>query len=328
MLTRIVTHNDFDGIISAALCSMYFSIDRLYFTIPTAVTDKEAPITDTDILCDLPYSYECGMWFDHHLGNREDLKSRGIDIATIPGCFALKPSCSRVIYDFLSDRIQWPDYLEQTIQETDIIDSFAYKTPQEWRRRTPAKLINDTLMIAHVSKHEGNNYLSDLVKAMRDNPLEDVVRLDWVNEKIERYRHEEKGMIKIIKESIYFSDLDHGREVPIIDLTHFKRRPYIVRALAFTFYPESKAVIVIQNQYRDGIKLNNLNISMSLGFYYYNKQHGKDVSAIMSELALGDGHPGAAGGRIRCSSKQDMLKKKQSTLNEIIKLWQTQPEII
>jgi hypothetical protein len=53
-----------------------------------------------------------------------------------------------------------------------------------------------------------------------------------------------------------------------------------------------------------------------------NLQAGnKNVGEIMRTLNIGDGHPGAAAGTIRCKSKQEMLKKKKDTLNQIHKLW-------
>jgi hypothetical protein len=44
----------------------------------------------------------------------------------------------------------------------------------------------------------------------------------------------------------------------------------------------------------------------------------------MRTLNIGDGHPGAAAGTVRCSSKQEMLKKKKEILNQIFKLWSAQ----
>ena len=36
---------------------------------------------------------------------------------------------------------------------------------------------------------------------------------------------------------------------------------------------------------------------------------------------MGDGHPGAGSGIIRCRSKKEMLAKKEAILKEIFSLW-------
>jgi len=56
-----------------------------------------------------------------------------------------------------------------------------------------------------------------------------------------------------------------------------------------------------------------------------NRQNGmKNIGEIMRALNIGDGHPGAAAGTIRCRSKQEMLRKKKEILNQIFELWSSQ----
>ena len=78
MYNRIVTHSDFDGIVSAAICAYIFNINRFYFTGPRIIQEARVSVTQNDIVCDLPYPLECGLWFDHHEGNIEDVRFRGI----------------------------------------------------------------------------------------------------------------------------------------------------------------------------------------------------------------------------------------------------------
>ena len=66
-IERIITHNDFDGVVSAALCSAAFGCDRFVFTGPNAIARAEISITTDDAVCDLPYPLECGAWFDHNM---------------------------------------------------------------------------------------------------------------------------------------------------------------------------------------------------------------------------------------------------------------------
>jgi hypothetical protein len=63
---------------------------------------------------------------------------------------------------------------------------------------------------------------------------------------------------------------------------------------------------------------------MSLSINGNRGGHTKNIGEIMRMLNIGDGHPGAASGTVRCGSKQEMLKKKKEMLNQIFKLWSSQ----
>ena len=128
---KIITHNDFDGVVSAALCGKILGVDRFLFVGPLTITKSQVTVTEKDVVCDLPYPVECGLWFDHHEGNREELAYRGIDPQSIPGRFDLKPSCSRVVYEYFAERGDVPLYFSGAVEEADVIDSFSYAYPEE-----------------------------------------------------------------------------------------------------------------------------------------------------------------------------------------------------
>src|SRR5512135_2224262 len=121
---KIVTHNDFDGVVSASLCSKVLGIQKVLFAGPLAIARAQITITEKDVVCDLPYPLQCGLWFDHHEGNRQELDYRKIDVKSLPGRFDLKPSCSRVVYDYFSQGMEVPSYFLHAVDEADIIDSF------------------------------------------------------------------------------------------------------------------------------------------------------------------------------------------------------------
>ena len=103
---RIVTHSDFDGIVSAALCSEALGCERIIFTGPNSITRAEISVGPSDVVCDLPYPLDCGIWFDHHPGNLEAVRLRGIDPAGIQGRFDEKPSCARVVLEYFAEVIK------------------------------------------------------------------------------------------------------------------------------------------------------------------------------------------------------------------------------
>ena len=321
---KIVTHNDFDGIVSASICARMLRMEGVIFTGPLTITKSQITITEKDVVCDLPYPLQCGLWFDHHAGNLQELDYRKIDPKLIPGRFDLKPSCSRVVYEYFSERAEVPSYLQMAVEEADVIDSFSYASIEEWRRETPGKVIDLTLKVRFPSAEEQVSHMKSLVQQLRDSPMDEVSNLPFVQKRLKQYQEAEGQMLRIIQNSSYFLEPDKLREMVVIDLTPYHRRPHLIKNLAFLLYPEALGVLEVYNLMDLGVKSNHLGVSMSLSITGNRQNHSKNIGDIMRTLNIGDGHPGAAAGTARCKSKQEMLKKKKEILNQIFTLWCSQ----
>jgi oligoribonuclease NrnB/cAMP/cGMP phosphodiesterase (DHH superfamily) len=322
---KIVTHNDFDGIVSASLCTWFLKIQKVVFAGPLTITRSQITITEKDVVCDLPYPLECGLWFDHHEGNLQELALRKIDPKSIPGRFDLKPSCSRVVYEYFSEGVEFPFYFYKAVEEADVIDSFSYSSIEDWRRETPGRMIDLTLKAPFHSAEDQANYMRNVVQQLRDRPIEEVSHLDFVQKRLKQYQEEEGRMLRIIRDASYFFDQDERKEVVVIDLTSYQRRPHLIKNLAFLVYPEALAVLEVYNlmDYQ-GVKSNHLGLSMSLSINGNRPDQSKNIGEIMRTLNMGDGHPGAAAGTLHCKSKQEMLRKKKELLEQIFQIWSSQ----
>jgi oligoribonuclease NrnB/cAMP/cGMP phosphodiesterase (DHH superfamily) len=322
---KIVTHNDFDGIVSASLCSRVLKIQKVIFAGPLTITHSQITITDKDVVCDLPYPLQCGLWFDHHEGNLQELTLRKIDAQSIPGRFDLKPSCSRVVYEYFSEREEFPSYFLKAVEEADVIDSFSYSSIEDWRKETPGRVIDLTLKVTFQSAEYQASYMRNLVQQLRDRSIEEVSHLDVVQKWLKKYREEEGRMLRMIRDASYFTEQDEKKEVVVIDLTPYQRRPHLIKNLAFLVYPEALGVLEVYNLMdHQRVKSNHLGFSMSLSINGNRPDQSKNIGEIMRTLNIGDGHPGAAAGTLHCRSKQEMLKKKKELLNQIFKLWLAQ----
>jgi oligoribonuclease NrnB/cAMP/cGMP phosphodiesterase (DHH superfamily) len=320
-LTRIVTHDDLDGVVSAALVSLATGVSKTFFTGPVSVQNGRTPTTESDIVCDLPCPVRLGMWFDHHPGNLEDLKLREMDPQQIPGKFDVQPSCARVVYEYFRKEYTFPAFMEETVAATDRVDSFDYRTMAEWREPTPDRLLSDAIFAASGDRSNYFPFLEKVLGLVKAGSLADAVTDPDVFTMIERYRHMEENSLKLMGPDSRFHPLDREQEVVIVDLTRHNRRPEVIRGAAFILHPEALAALLVTNHFAGGKKTNDLNFSMSLSFLMNRREHHKDIGEIMRELNMGDGHPGAAGGRIDCRSKEEMLKVKEDTIEKIIELW-------
>ncbi len=308
---------------SAAICAYMFDVETFIFTGPNSITRSEVSVTERDIVCDLPYPLVAGLWFDHHVGNLAELDLRGIDPNTIPGAFADKPSCCRVVFDYYSQDEDLPDDFQQLALEADIIDAFQYSSVEEWRRETPAKII-DWAIKAPGTNRDKYQFLRKLVIWLRDTSLEETSQATWVTERVTAYQREEEWMLKFIPQVATFLPQDTQHEIVVLDMTQFSKRERMLKNLALLNYPEALAFLEIQPQFQGGVRTTNLSFSMSLSLNLNDLDHAKDVGGIMRELNLGDGHTGAGAGLLSAANKQEMLKKKQETLEKIFTLWSSQ----
>ncbi|MCU0639908.1 MAG: hypothetical protein MUF59_08570 [Candidatus Krumholzibacteria bacterium] len=321
-IERIVTHNDFDGIVSAALLSKALGCDSFLFTGPGAVSNSTVTIGIRDAVCDLPYPLECGLWFDHHAGNLDVVKLRGIDPETIPGRFDTKPSCARVILGHLTGLgLALPGFYEETVAETDTIDSFDYRSVEEWRRETPGKLVDMSLKARVGTRSDHFDYLDYLAGRVRDNPLAAIAAEDEVLARIREYRGEEEKMSALLKDGASFLEGDRNGELVVVDLTHHKREPRVQRNLAYILHPGALGAAVLSPVFRGGTKTNDISVSISLSMNMTGREHAKDMGEIMRLLNIGDGHPGAAAGTVHCDSKDAMLRAKKKLLADIWRIW-------
>ncbi len=319
---RIITHGDFDGVVSAALCSHVFGCDTFIFAGPSMITRAEISIGAQDVVCDLPYPLECGLWFDHHPGNREALALRGIDPAALPGRLDEKPSCARVVFEYFTEReTALAPFFADTVSEADAIDSFDFHSVEEWRRETPGKLVDMGLKAHFPTPREHTKHLAHVVRLLRDRPLAEAVNDPEVASQIVKYREEEKRMLEIVRKSVTFLPEDKDRELAILDFTSFARPPRILKNLAYLVHPEALGVLTVGAMFRGDRKTNDLTVSMALSMNVTGASHGKDIGEIMRTLNIGDGHVGAAAGTIHCESKDEMLRKKKKVLSEIWRLW-------
>jgi len=236
---KIITHNDFDGIVSASLCAWVLKVERILFAGPLTITKSQITITERDVVCDLPYPLLCGLWFDHHEGNVQELEYRKIDPKSIPGRFDLKPSCSRVVFEYFSEQKELPTFFLKAVEEADVIDSFSYASIEDWRKETPGKVIDLTLKVRFQSPEEQVNHMRNLVRELRDRSIEEVYSLPFVQKRLKQFREEEGRMLRILEDSSFFLEQDQKKELIVVDLTSYQRRPHLIKILAFPIYPEA-----------------------------------------------------------------------------------------
>lgn len=93
---RLVLRFDFDGQVSAALLKELWIINETFLAHPKDLQDGKVPITENDVLVNVPYVEECSLRFGHH--SRED--ERLNLVGKYKGCSRPAPSAEMVVYEY------------------------------------------------------------------------------------------------------------------------------------------------------------------------------------------------------------------------------------
>ncbi len=319
MFQRIVTHDDFDGVVSAALVGYFLEIESVAFAGPGDITRSAISTGAEDVVCDLPYPLSCGMWFDHHEANLEEVRLRGIDPATIAGRHIPAASCARVIRDYFAEDYEIDEEIEAMAAAADRIDAFAYESVEDWRSKTPEAAIDKSIKLKKGRPAERRAYLRQLTAWLRDESLAQAAERDEVKKRAREFEGQEARMLKLIEQSLSF--LDEEKQIILLDFTDHNRRVAVVKNLAQLLAPVALAVLEVKSLFERGVKTNDLALSMSLTIAGTHGALEKDLGEIMRSLNIGSGHAGAASGMVRSKTIVEMFKEKESIVVEILQSW-------
>ncbi|MBZ0270452.1 hypothetical protein K8I61_00335 [bacterium] len=304
----IATHNDFDGLVSAALVSIWSGLDAYFFTSPTQV--RNAPLDPTDIVCDLPHPMrEVRAWFDHHPGNLDEAKKLGLSIGE--GAAFEAPSAARVAFDHLRDKAAFPPFMENTVIDADKIDSMDYASIDEWLADSPANLVNRAIYLPTEDFKTARAFMIWLTRRFRDTSVAAIAAMPEITSRLAEYESSKKSFAEIVRK------LGRVRgKLLVLDFSDMRSAPRFSRNLAYAVHPEVDALVTVTAQYQQNRKTNDLRVSAALN-PFKRQESPPDLASFMEDRGLGGGHPAAAGGIIRSASKDERIKKLDAFLSEL-----------
>ena len=315
---KIVTHADFDGIVSAALVERCLGKAFIDFASPKTVAGRE--VTETDVVCDLPYPHRTiRYWFDHHEGNIETIQRLGM-ADSIAGRFEVAPSAVQVVYDFFKDDHKFPAFIDETVRWSNIVDSMDYPSVEAWLEPTPAHRINRAIYMPGERYPDARRFMLLLARTAAKHPLETIADSAEVDDRYQVAKKNEDEAVELIRRIATLEG--PGEEIALLDLSAEKSRPTFSKNMAYTVYPNAKAILQLLPAFDRGVKANSVRVSFSLNPFGEPVDH--DVAQILEALELGSGHKGAAGGGFEAASKDALAARKKQVLAQIYEEWAKQ----
>ena len=302
---RIVTRPDFDGIVCAVLLREAENIDRdILWTEPDEIQKGQVNIFKDDIMANLPWSPDCGLWFDHHISNKPD--------KDFQGAFEIAPSAAGVIYKYYKERHRLNSNFDELVLNTDIIDAADLNIDQvRYPENYPYILLSMTI---RNQEYEDIPYWNKLIDLLMKTDIDHVI----ADPEVKKRCH------NVIKENTAFERhlSTHTKIINKTSITDFRPLDIVPegnRFLTYSLFPETIASVKLRfgsSKNQSGRK----NVQLSIGHSIFKKQCNVNIGNLLARYG-GGGHAGAGG----CTLDAETADK---TIEEILEImFQNKKEI-
>jgi|SRR5581483_663247 len=275
---RLVTRGDMDGLTSAVIITLMEPVGEVVLIHPQDITDKKVPIGSQDILANLPYHPNCGMWFDHHLLTESNEKPP----ADVKGRHRIAPSAARLVYEYYLEKSPNDPALlrlSKLADETDRVDA-ALLTPEDVEDPRDYILLGYTID-SRTGLGRFEDYFMNLVGWLKTMPIEEVLRQPEVKQRIQRIRGEQEEFKRLLRRNSF-----QLNNVVVTDLREVDRLPAGNRFLIYTLFPQSNVSLRVHW----GPSHNS--VIAAVGHSIFNRTCNTSVGDLMSRFG-GGGHRGA-----------------------------------
>ena len=197
---RLITRADFDGLACGAILLEVGLIDSWKFVHPKDLQDGKIDVTSNDVLTNVPYVEGCGMWFDHHASQIQNMP----DGKEIPGIRKLAPSCAEIVYEYYGGVGKFP-HLEEMVKAANKVDSAdltleEIEDPQGWVLL--GFIMDPRTGLGRVKEFSKGNWelMEDMLDNCRDFDIDILLMLPDVAERVEYYRKQSELFTQMVKE--------------------------------------------------------------------------------------------------------------------------------
>ncbi|HEX9492578.1 MAG TPA: exopolyphosphatase [Thermoanaerobaculia bacterium] len=275
---RLVTRGDMDGLTSAVIITMMEPIGEIVLVHPQEVTDKKFPVRHDDVLANVPYHPECGMWFDHHLLTESNEKPP----ANFKGRHRIAPSAARLVYEYYLEKSPNDPRLlrlAKLVHETDRLDA-AQLTPEDVEHPRDYILLGYTID-SRTGLGAFSDYFKRLVEMLKTMSIDEVMKQPEVRERVERIRRDQEDFKRLLQRNSF-----QLNNVVVTDLREVDRLPAGNRFLIYTLFPDTNVSLRVHWGPA------HHSVIAAVGHSIFNRTCKTSVGDLMSRYG-GGGHRGA-----------------------------------
>ena len=297
---RLITRSDFDGLVCGMLLMEKGIIDKWKFVHPKDLQDGLFTPDSDDVLANVPYVPGCGMWFDHHVSEKERVGWN----QKVKGESRLAPSAARIIYDYYGGSEGFPRHFDTLIEGVDKVDS---------GNLTVDELLNPTgwILLGFISdprtglgrfrdfRISNLQLMEELITRCRSNTIDEILEMPDVKERVDMYHDQNK----LFKNMITAHTRVDGNVI-ITDLRDVSPIYTGNRFIVYSMYPKQNISCWIV----DGRA--KVNVSIACGYSIINRSAKTNVGRLMLKYG--------GGGHERVGTCQVDYDKADEVLGEIV----------
>lgn len=317
----ILYHDDFDGIVSAAIYKTHMSpetFNRVLLkpmsylsknSLDKTVEEIKKAGFDTVVVLDFPYSALVDVWYDHHMHSKSIREAYAVRLkfSSILGKFDFRAkSCARIVYeDVVTINNPNNERLNEIVKLADMYDSADFKTPDyTFSEKSVMNQCYAYLENTHYSTRPAIcNFMVEAFCAYIENRISSLDMVIPVsNDDVE---HLSRRAYKTRREMVVFGDVsitqcrlgEHPRYAEFVKIKDRKPVKYSCRIEKYPF---------------------GRNLKISIG---YNKWQGEPNMVNLGQLirtskyAKGGGHFDVGGGMVSPESLESFLDEMTSILS-------------
>ena len=278
---RLVTRADFDGVVCGTLLKELEMVGSTLLAEPADMQAGRIAVGPDDITANLPYVEIVHLCFDHQVSELERV-GKHENLVIDPEA----PSAARVIYEHFGGQRGFPHISEELMAAVDQADSAQYSeedilAPTGWTLLNflvdPATGLQRTKTFATPN----DAFVVDLMTYCRHNPIEEILQLPDVIERVEAYAYDSE-----------FAERQYKRcsrvegNVVISDMRGEAELVPVNRFLVYALYPECTASIRVDSA--DGGR-----VRVAAGKSVLDRSSNANIGSLM--LGFGGGGHAAAG---------------------------------
>lgn len=241
---RLLTRSDFDGSVCTAIFEELGLIDDILYVHPKDLQDNKIPVTENDILANVPYVKGCGLWFDHHSSEHERLQLDG----KFKGASKKAPSAAQVVYEYFKQNKDYAPKLskfKKLIKIAGKADSAKFTKeeilhPKGWAMLAFISDPRTGLGYKHSFTISNFELMKKLPRLLRTQKVDDILKLSDFRERVKVYQTENKKYEQLITQTARIEG-----DAIVLDLRDCQSIPVGNRFLEYVLYPEQNISIRI-----------------------------------------------------------------------------------
>jgi hypothetical protein len=292
---RIITHYDFDGIVSAMLLAEHYKLNssNVIFAHPKDASTGVIVADQNTIVCDLPYFFNAGEWFDHHFYNFRD------DI-TVDGKREEEKSCARII----ARALDMEENYFTLLKETDKIDSAGLHL--EDVLNPGGYVLLSCIVGSNYKSPEDIKFNRHLLDLLRINDIASALNDNYIGKIISDYQ----SYMELARPYIEDSIVSEG-DVVVADLRSapIGVRLQSIRYLPFALNPKLPLGVIM---FRSPV---DQEVCFDVGYSIFNRESNVDIGELMKSVG-GGGHRFVGGTKVPAEKAEEVYATIVAGLNQ------------